>query len=40
MIVINPPWTLMKKMTVVLPKLVAQLAGEDGFYKSEQLVGE
>ncbi len=40
MIVINPPWTLMDKMTAVLPKLVTQLAGDSGFYKSEQLVGE
>jgi 23S rRNA (adenine2030-N6)-methyltransferase len=40
MIVINPPWTLIDKMTQVLPKLVNALAAEDGFYKCEELVGE
>ena len=34
MIVINPPWTLMEKMTVLLPKLVAALAASDsGFFR-------
>ena len=40
MIVINPPWTLMDKMTKVLPKLVNYLGGEGGFYKCDELVGE
>lgn len=40
MIVINPPWTLMDKMSQVLPKLVATLGGEGAFYKCDELVGE
>jgi len=40
MIVINPPWTLMDKMTTVLPKLVNSLGGEGAFYKCNELVGE
>ena len=40
MIVINPPWTLMKKMQQVLPKLVTKLGGEGAFYKCDELVGE
>jgi len=40
MIVINPPWTLMDKMSKVLPKLVSVLGGDGAFYKCEELVGE
>lgn len=41
MIVINPPWTLMKKMSQLLPKLAAALAGHEGaFFKCDVLVGE
>ncbi|NQY27690.1 MAG: 23S rRNA (adenine(2030)-N(6))-methyltransferase RlmJ [Piscirickettsiaceae bacterium] len=40
MIVINPPWTLKKKMSQILPKLVSTLGGEGAFYKCEELVGE
>lgn len=40
MIVINPPWTLMDKMSKVLPKLVNSLGGEAAFYKCDELVGE
>ena len=40
MIVINPPWTLMDKLQLVLPKLVEQLGGEGAFFKNDQLVGE
>ncbi|NOQ94661.1 MAG: 23S rRNA (adenine(2030)-N(6))-methyltransferase RlmJ [Methylophaga sp.] len=40
MIVINPPWTLMNKMSQVLPKLVNSLGGEGAFYKCDELVGE
>lgn len=41
MIVINPPWGLMKKMSEVLPKLVKTLGeGDDAFYKCDILVGE
>lgn len=40
MIVINPPWTLQNKMSGVLAKLVTVLAAEEGFYKSDSLVGE
>ncbi len=40
MIVINPPWTLMDKMSTILPKLVRTLGGEGAFYKSGKLVGE
>lgn len=37
-IVINPPWTLMDKMSQILPKLVTDLGGD--FYKCDELVGE
>lgn len=40
MIVINPPWTLMDKMNIVLPKLVSAMGGDDAFYKCDQLVEE
>jgi len=40
MIIINPPWTLKKKMSQILPKLVRKLGGEGAFYKCDQLVGE
>jgi len=41
MIVINPPWKLMEKISAVLPKLVDVL-GEDGgaFFKCDVLVAE
>lgn len=40
MIVINPPWTLKDKMSQILPKLVATLGNEGGFYKCDTLVDE
>ena len=40
MIVINPPWTLAKTMSEVLPELVSLLSEADGFYRAEQLVEE
>ena len=41
MIVINPPWMLMKKMSQLLPRLVAALGEDAGaFFKCEVLVGE
>ena len=41
MIVINPPWTLMNKMSRLLPKLVSALSDDDGaFYRCEVLVDE
>lgn len=41
MIVINPPWKLMDKMSQLLPKLVDVLGVDDGaFYKCDVLVGE
>ncbi len=41
MIVINPPWTLMKKMSLLLPKLVTKLADDKAaFFKCDVLVGE
>ncbi|QCU89838.1 23S rRNA (adenine(2030)-N(6))-methyltransferase RlmJ [Thiomicrorhabdus sediminis] len=40
MIVINPPWTLMKAAQQALPWLSTQLAGKEGFYRCEQLVEE
>ncbi len=41
MIVINPPWTLMKKMNELLPKLVKALdENKAAFYKSDILVAE
>lgn len=41
MIVINPPWTLMAKMSQLLPRLVKVLARGDGAcFRAEILVGE
>lgn len=40
MIVINPPWKLKETMDSVLPELEALLSEQDGFYRSEELVGE
>jgi len=40
MIVINPPWTLMDKMSKILPKLTNILGSDDAFYKCDQLVNE
>ena len=41
MIVINPPWTLMAKMSQLLPRLVDTLGEDEGaFYKADVLVGE
>ena len=40
MIVINPPWTLMKQAKESLPLLAKQLAGSRGIYRCEQLVAE
>jgi len=41
MIVINPPWTLMDRMKIVLPKLLATIdANNTGFYQHDELVGE
>jgi len=41
MIVINPPWTLMQSMTLLLPALCEKLAADpQAFYRSEILVGE
>jgi 23S rRNA (adenine2030-N6)-methyltransferase len=41
MIVINPPWTLMDKMSRLFPRLVDTLGEDDGaFYKCDVLVGE
>jgi len=40
MIIINPPWTLMDKMSTILPKLVASLGADGAFYKADELVGE
>lgn len=41
MIVINPPWGLMDKMSAVLPKLVEALGeSDDAFYKADVLVEE
>lgn len=40
MIVINPAWTLMTKMSQVLPKLVTTLGDEGAFYKCDELVAE
>ena len=41
MLVINPPWTLMAKMSALLPRLVKALArGEGACFRSETLVGE
>lgn len=39
-IVINPPFTLKAAMDNALPELVSLLADSDGFYRSEELVGE
>jgi len=41
MIVINPPWTLMQSMTLLLPALCEKLAADpQAFYRSEILVSE
>jgi 23S rRNA (adenine2030-N6)-methyltransferase len=41
MVVINPPWTLMAKMSQLLPRLVKALARGDGAcFRSEILAGE
>jgi 23S rRNA A2030 N6-methylase RlmJ len=41
MIVINPPWTLMAKMSQLLPRLVDTLGEDDGAnYTCDVLVGE
>ncbi|WP_040728313.1 23S rRNA (adenine(2030)-N(6))-methyltransferase RlmJ [Thiomicrorhabdus sp. Kp2] len=40
MIVINPPWTLMKQAKDALPLLATLLAGKNGRYRCEQLVAE
>jgi 23S rRNA (adenine2030-N6)-methyltransferase len=40
MIVINPPWQLYEKMSIVLPKLVKALAPETGSFRCEVLVKE
>lgn len=40
MIIINPPWTLMKTMQEGLPFLKDQLGGADGHFRIEQLVPE
>lgn len=41
MIVINPPWTLMNKMSQLLPKLVKMLTDDAGaFFKCDVLVDE
>lgn len=40
MIVINPPWTLMATMQALLPKLANQLAGKQGVWRCDELVGE
>jgi len=41
MIVINPPWTLMAKMSQLLPRLVKTLGEDDGaFYRCDVVVGE
>jgi 23S rRNA (adenine2030-N6)-methyltransferase len=38
-VVINPPWTLMGKMTTLLPRLLDALRkDEDGFFKADTLV--
>ncbi|QBZ83076.1 Ribosomal RNA large subunit methyltransferase J [Hydrogenovibrio crunogenus] len=40
MIIINPPWTLMKIMQEGLPFLSKQLGGKHGHFRIEQLVAE
>lgn len=41
MIVINPPWMLLEKMTALLPKLANELGATDrAFFRSETLVPE
>jgi 23S rRNA (adenine2030-N6)-methyltransferase len=41
MIIINPPWTLLADMKIVLPWLAETLGeNQQGFYRIEQLVGE
>jgi 23S rRNA (adenine2030-N6)-methyltransferase len=40
-VVINPPWLLMEKMTALLPRLVAALGRDDGaFFRADTLVEE
>ncbi|KZN58300.1 hypothetical protein N473_06025 [Pseudoalteromonas luteoviolacea CPMOR-1] len=40
MIVINPPYVLKNTMDAVLPELVKELADDDGFFRSVELVAE
>ncbi|AOT09642.1 23S rRNA (adenine(2030)-N(6))-methyltransferase RlmJ [Pseudoalteromonas luteoviolacea] len=40
MIVINPPYVLKNTMDAVLPELVKELAVEEGFFRSVELVSE
>ncbi len=41
MIVINPPWGLFEKMSVLLPKLAKLIGeGDNKMFKSEILVSE
>ncbi|KID58002.1 ribosomal RNA large subunit methyltransferase J [Pseudoalteromonas luteoviolacea] len=40
MIVINPPYVLKNIMDAVLPELVKELADDDGFFRSVELVAE
>ena len=41
MIVVNPPWKLLEKMSELLPKLVNVLGEDDNaFFKCDELVGE
>jgi len=41
LLVINPPWTLMQSMKVLLPTLLTRLARDSqAFYRAEVLVGE
>ncbi|MAY00022.1 MAG: 23S rRNA (adenine(2030)-N(6))-methyltransferase RlmJ [Oceanospirillaceae bacterium] len=40
MIVINPPFTLMGNMQKLLPQLTQRLAGDNGVWRCEELVGE
>lgn len=41
MIVVNPPWKLMEKMSALLPRLVETLGKDDGAsFKADTLVGE
>ena len=41
LVVINPPWLLMERMSALLPRLVAALGRDDGaFFKADTLVEE